>query len=111
MKHTDVLLKIQTKPDNEAQEATKAETLNGLQSKLRLVQDLSRTDGWKLFVEELVNERRKLFAMMERANDPTSLAKLTGTLLAVESFIDWPGYVSRELEAQAKDLVKVDDDR
>ncbi len=108
MKHTDNLLKIRPETPNEdaKQEADNKSRLDNLQKKRRLVHELANNPGWALFVEELREERRKLFAILERSTDPTSLAKVAGTLLAVESFIDWPAYVASELDAQAKDIDK-----
>ena len=107
MKHTDVLLKIQDANDDVQEQAVdKAKFLNQLQSKMRVVHEFSKSPGWSLFTEELVAERGKLLRLLETVGDATRLAKLTGTLLAVESFIDWPNYVAKELDAQAKDISK-----
>lgn len=107
MKHTDVLLKIpsdELKREEVENKVERSKAINLLQTRLRMIHDLNQTEGWKFFVEELRVERFKLLSMLERSNDPTTLAKVTGTLLAVESFIDWPATVSRELEGQAKDM-------
>lgn len=101
MKHTNILLK---NIEHVEEEVRDPKILNDLHTKLRAIHDLVKTPGWQFFVEELKTERRKILALIERANDPTSLAKLTGTLLSVESFVEWPVYVSQEIEAQAKDL-------
>ena len=104
MKHTDVLLKIQDEeldPDNRKE---KQQRLNQLTTKLKLVHELSQNAGWKLFQQELKDEERKVLTLLERSNDSTNLAKLTGTLLAIKGFLDWPEYVAREVEEQANDL-------
>ena len=105
MRHTDVLLKVRTElaQDEASVEKARRDSADLLQSKLRLVQELGQSAGWAYFVSELKQERTKLFAMLERTTDPTTLAKVAGTLLAVESFTDWPEYMARELSAQVKD--------
>jgi hypothetical protein len=107
MKHTNTLLKI-LDSDGKEEERTKDSNIGILTSKLRIVHELTQSAGWTLFIEELKYERRKLFAMLERSTDPTTLSKVTGTLLAVESFVDWPATIATELEAQINDMKKND---
>ncbi len=107
MKHTNVLLK--QKGDGFYEEAElaskqKAQSLDDLQKRLRLVTELARSEGWAYFVSELKNEKSIILGLMEKASDPTTLAKLTGSLLVVESFSEWPGFKAQELDAQAKDI-------
>lgn len=109
MKHTDVLMGIKEESFYEEAERRSFENrriLDNLTTKLRAIQSLSQNEGWKFFVEELKVEKLKLLGLLEKAQDPTSLAKIAGSLLAVESFVDWPAYVGAELDAAAKDLTK-----
>ena len=100
MRHTDVLLGIKAPKQPQVTRTNKDE----LKHKFVLANDLRSSEGWLFFVSELQNEEQRLLAMIEKTENPTQLAKLNGTLLAVKSFINWPDYVSKELDAQMKDL-------
>lgn len=109
MRHTDVLLKV--RPDSYADDERKRQeqlklSLNQLQTKLRIINELGKTEGWKVFQADLANEERRLLSMLELADNPTHLAKLTGTLLAVKSFVNYVSDSMIELDAQAKALTE-----
>ena len=107
MKHTDVLLGIRPPVDPTIDRQTQ-QSLAEIKHKFTLVNELSKAEGWLFFQQELVNEERRLLAMIERTESPTHLAKLNGTLLAVKSFATWPEYIAAELDAQAKNLATDD---
>ena len=105
MKHTDVLLGIKPLGVVNAEKANERRaTEQELNAKVIMVQTLVQTNGWKFFVSELAEEEYRLLGMLERTADPTTLAKVTGTLLAVKSFADWPSTVLREVAAAVKEL-------
>ena len=106
MRHTNVLMMGSDLNEQREEQKRKEVTLNELTSKLRIVQDLSKSEGWKLFVEELHSEELKVLSLLERSSDSTTLAKLTGSLLVLKSFMDWPNYVAREVTELANDLKK-----
>lgn len=102
----DVHLKIRPPPGKEIaeQEANTQIQLNELTTKLRAIHDLARTEGWKLFLEDLDNERIQLLGELTKCSDPTTLAKVTGTLLCVERFKNFIYYMSQELEQAARNM-------
>ena len=92
MKHLDALMgkKPPSVTKREYEEMAQEEQhRSALQAKLRLLQELSKSPGWAHFVKELKDHEGQLLSLMERAVDPTSLAKLTGSYLAVRSFSTW----------------------
>lgn len=110
MRHTDVLLKLQsTQPEDLEAKKAKVDQLRELQQKSRVVYDLNKSEGWQVFVQELAIEEKKILALIERSNDPTTMAKLAGSLLVIKSFQSWPADVVKELDAAAKDLEKDED--
>lgn len=85
MKHTDQLLGI-------FEQATKSEARDTVYDKriLMALQELEGQEGWRLFKEHCQQEQQLTLARLERSMDPTTLAKLTGVLLAITSFPSWP---------------------
>lgn len=104
MRHTDELMGVRTK--QAASTVDRSAELVELQKRMRAVQELANTAGWACFVEELRSDEQRVLSLLERSIDPTTLAKLTGSLLVLKSFVDWPNYVARELNAMTKELVK-----
>lgn len=113
MKLNDVHLKIRPPKNKEEEENYKRarqKHMDQLATKLRMVQELGQSEGWKFFLSELNHERIRLLTLVEKAIDPTPLAKFTGSLLAVEGFIRWSNDVAAELEAAAKDMAQDEED-
>lgn len=108
MKHTDVLLGIQTPDTDEEGKKLRKQRLDYLTAKLQLVQALDQHEGWKLFAVDCKAEQLRIMSLIETCNDPTTLAKLNGMLLSITSFMDWPAWVSREVEAMARESEKPD---
>lgn len=106
MKHTDVLLGIEQPVDDSAAKKHRKDRLDYLTAKLQLVQSLSQHEGWKLFQVDAQAEELRILSLMESCSDPTTLAKLNGSLLTIKSFSDWPGWVAREVEAMARETEK-----
>ncbi len=106
--HLEAHLKIRPAPKPEPEENKKAreDYLNDLKRRLVAVHQFEKSEGWAEFKKDLENEEFSLLNLIEKSQDPTSLAKLTGTLLAVKRFANWPTFMSRELEAAAQMQVK-----
>lgn len=103
-KHTANLMGISpTSPQDAAAAAKEAKSLRLYQDKLiaeaHLLQELANHPGWKVFVDTMKTEELLTYSMLEKANDPITLAKLTGTLLVVKSFQTWA-------DDRAKDLLE-----
>ncbi len=77
-------------PSQDAQEkAQQALTVKESESRLRLLQDLLRTPGFDVFLEQLKTAKLAAFSEMERAQDSTALAKASGAYCALSRAIDY----------------------
>lgn len=104
----DVHMKIRPDDTDEKEEARVERQLSlvALQRELRAITEMGQTPGWALFQEDLKRERLDLLNRQLHSTDPTTLAKLVGSQLVVERFVNWISIVQQELEASARDLSK-----
>lgn len=72
-------------------------------TKLLALQELVNSSGWALFVQHCEYEHGMALMKMERCADPTTLAKLVGANLALESMPRWPATELAELVEFLKD--------
>lgn len=109
MRHTDTLLRHPA-PSIAAQEAEDAKAkrvrLDAMAARAYVLQGLAQTEGWALFVEACRNEELAILAILERSADPTTLAKVAGSLLVVRSFQTWAQDSAQELLQAVKDAAE-----
>lgn len=109
MRYTDVLLK-QKSPSLEAQEEANErdlrQRLDAMSAEAQSLQTLKQHPGWQAFEAALRNEELSLLSLMERASDPTTLAKVAGSLLVIRSFQTWADDRANELLAAIEDAVE-----
>lgn len=107
--HIDVAMHAPTERD-EAQVAAelreREQEKSQLMVKARLLQELQQHPGWHLFVESMRAERNEYLAMLERSNDPTTLAKTAGMLVVNEAFADFPQREAARCFTRVKDLTE-----
>lgn len=103
MRHTDGLLGIKPQHLDDIEKEQKEQYRQAVVSaklKLEALQSLKHHPGWNIFRQHCQADKAKVMALLEVSQDPTSLAKLTGVLLAVTSFEQWAEQECESLAAQ-----------
>lgn len=89
MRHTDILLKHDA-PSETARTKKEAlalrQELDQMMAQAHALQELSNSAGWALFVDACKSDELTILGLIERAQDPISMAKLAGSLLTAKSF-------------------------
>lgn len=101
---TDTLMKHPpaSQEDREAKQARDAELVKARSEYMALDQLVKH--GWHIVKDKLQDDEFSILAKLELSQDPTTLAKLVGSLLACKAQQDWPTRRMADLVTLIQDL-------
>lgn len=102
----DTWLRHEEQKTKDLREATAKERIKALDqmtAEASLLHQLAQHPGWLLFREQLQDEEVAIMGKIEACPTAEKAFQLTGQLVMVKAFMDWPGIRARELERSVED--------
>lgn len=98
-KHTAALMghTQNAKVQNPTNAKDRQKFMDQLAGDIQAIQDMSRSPGWAIFMQEVEVERVGAMEQLQTAQGD-QLAKLTGVLLTCEAYRNWPAQRVNELQ-------------
>lgn len=100
---TDTLLLHKTATEDKEAKDAQANELALAKAEWQMLDQLMKY-GWRLILEKLQHDEMEILVKLELAQDPTSMAKLVGSLLANRGQQVWPGRRMADLQQLIQDL-------
>jgi hypothetical protein len=98
MNHLDNILKRHRPAEDQERKAVQT-YYDDIQTEARHIQELMQSPGWHHFVAVQGDTELTIMSALELCNDPTTMARLTGMLLATRSNRTWAEDRLKALEA------------